>query len=132
MTLKKEEKAALVVLRLQRAKETLAEVKENIKLGFWRVSANRLYYACYYAVIALLAKNNLTAHTHSGVISQLSLHFVKTGLLNAEKGKFYKQLFELRQTGDYDDWITIEEDDIIPLVEPAEKFIAEIDNLINK
>ena len=35
------------------------------------------------------------------------------------------------QSGDYDDLYFLEEDDIIPLIEPAEKFIAEIENLIN-
>ena len=44
----------------------------------------------------------------------------------------YRQLFNLRQTGDYEDWINIEEDDIKPFLEPAEKFIVEIENLINE
>lgn len=42
------------------------------------------------------------------------------------------ELFNLRQTGDYEDWFDIDENDIKPLIEPAEKFIAEIENLINK
>ena len=130
MTLKKKDKAALVTFRLQKAKETIAEAKVMMDMKFWRASANRLYYACYYAVVALLAQNDLSTHTHAGVISQLSLHFVKSGLLSVEKGKFYKQLFELRQTGDYDDWIFIEEKDVKPLIEPVEIFIAEIENLI--
>jgi len=101
-------------------------------LGYWRTAANRLYYACYYAASALLIKNNLTAHTHAGVIGQLGLHFVAKGLISKEQGKLLKQLFELRQNGDYSDWFSIEEIDVKPLVEPAEKFIAEIENLINK
>ena len=132
MTLRKEDKAALVTLRLQRAKETLVEARGNMELKFWRATTNRLYYSCYYAVVALLVQNDLTAHTHAGVISQLGLHFVRTGLLSVEKGKFYKKLFELRQTGDYSDWIIIDENEVKPLIEPAEKFIAEIENLINK
>jgi len=43
----------------------------------------------------------------------------------------YKRLFELRQKGDYSDWIVVKESDILPLIEPAEKFIAEIEKLIN-
>ena len=52
-------------------------------------------------------------------------------LISKEQGKFYKQLFNLRQSGDYDDWFYIDENDILPLVDPAEKFIAEIEKLIN-
>jgi hypothetical protein len=36
----------------------------------------------------------------------------------------------MRQRGDYEDWSIIIEEDILPLLEPAQKFIAEIENLI--
>jgi len=132
MTLKQEDRNALVAIRLQRAKETMLEVKSTMELGYWRLAANRLYYACYYAAVALLIKNGITAHTHSGVINQFGLHFVSKGLIDNEEGKFFKQLFNLRQSGDYDDWFYIDEEDILPLVELAENFITEIEKLINE
>ena len=131
MNLKKEDRDALVAVRLQRTKETIEELKSNMKLGYWRIAANRLYYACYYAVSALLIKNNLTTHTHSGVMNQLSEHFIKKGLLTKEHGRFFKGLYELRQDGDYGDWKIIREEDIVPLLEPAQKFIEDIEKLIN-
>ena len=130
--LNEENRNAIVNYRLQRANETITELKANVELKFWRIAANRLYYACYYAATALLIHNNLTTRTHTGTINQLSLHFIKNGLLDVKYGKLYKKLFELRQTGDYDDMITITEDDVIPFLEPAEQFLAEIENLINK
>ena len=132
MTLQQGDRNAVVTIRLQRANETILEAKANMQLGYWRIAANRLYYACYYAASALLIKNSITAHTHNGVISQFSLHFVTTGLISKEQGKLLKQLFELRQNGDYSDWFEITEKNVRPLLEPAEKFIAEIESLINK
>ncbi len=132
MTLHQKDRNALVTLRLQRAKETITEAKGNMQMGYWRVVANRLYYACFYAVSALLIKNNIHAHTHAGVISQLGLHFVKKGVISLEQGKLFRSLFEKRQISDYEDWYNIDEQDIKPLLEPAEKFIAEIENLINQ
>ena len=132
MTLRKEDKNALVTYRLQRANETMAEVKGTMQLGYWRITANRLYYACYYAACALLIKNDITAHTHSGVLNQLGLHFVANGMISKEQNKLIKHLFELRQDGDYADWVTINESDITPLLEPAQQFITAIENLINK
>lgn len=132
MTLQQEDKNALTAVRLLRAKETIAEVKGNMQLGYWRIAANRLYYACYYAVSALLIKNGFTAYTHAGVINQFGLHFVSKGLISKEQGKLFKQLFNLRQSGDYDVWFEIDENDVKPLLEPAEKFIVEIESLINK
>ena len=132
MKLNEEDKNAIVSIRLQKAKETMLEVNANIQLGFWRLAANRLYYSCYYAASALLVKNGIKAHTHIGVISQFGLHFVTKGFVSKEQGRLFKQLFNLRQDGDYDDWTVIDENDIKPFLEPAEKFIAEIENLINK
>jgi len=76
MTLKKEDRNALVAIRIQRARETMLEVRSSIELGYWRLAANRLYYVCYYATVALLIKNGITAHTHVGVINQFGLQFV--------------------------------------------------------
>ena len=132
MTLRQEDKDVLAMYRLQRANETMAEVKGTMQLGYWRLAANRLYYACYYAACALLVKCNLTAHTHSGVITQLGLHFVTKGIISKEQNKLIKRLFELRQDGDYSDWSYIEEEDIVPLLEPAENFIQTIEQLINE
>jgi len=130
MTLRKEDRNALVTLRLEKAKKTLIEAKDNIELGHWHAATNRLYYACFYAVCALLVQKGITARTHSGVVNQLGLHFVKEGLISEEQNKLYVRLFGLRQTGDYDDWIILQEDDVTPFVEPVQTFIEEIENLI--
>ena len=130
MTLRIENRKDLVNLRLEKAKETFAEVEAHIQHGYWRTAASRLYYACFYAVSALFIKNGIKAHTHSGTISQFGLHFVSTGFFSQQEGRFFKRLFELRQDGDYDDWIIITEDDIVPLVEPVKDFIDKIEQLI--
>jgi len=130
MSLNDEERTALVSYRLQKAKDTMSETKDIIAASAWYAAANRLYYACYYAVSALLIANGHTAHTHSGVIGMFGLHFVKTKLVSDADNILYQHLFELRQSGDYSDWVTIDEDTITPLVEPAEKFIEMIERLI--
>jgi len=132
MTLNNENRNTIVIYRLEKAKETLLEAKGNIEMGFWHASANRLYYACYYAVTALLIRNGYSAHTHSGVFTLLGKHFVLEGLISKEQNKFYGALLELRQNSDYSDRVVIQEKDIIPLLEPAEQFIAEIEKLIKE
>jgi uncharacterized protein (UPF0332 family) len=89
-----------------------------------------LYYACYYAASALLIKYGHSAQTHSGIINLLGLHFVCTGIIGMEQGKFYRRLFELRQASDYDDWTVIGAADVQPLVESAEEFICLLEKLI--
>ncbi len=58
---------ALVKYRLQRARETLPEARTLVESGYYNAAVNRLYYACYYAVIALLAKHQISVQTHAGV-----------------------------------------------------------------
>ena len=50
----KQERAELVKYRIAKARETFNEVKLHIENELWGTAINRLYYACYYAVIALL------------------------------------------------------------------------------
>ena len=132
MSLIEEERSIIVTYRLERANETLTEAKDMIRLNHWYGAANRLYYACFYAACALLIKSGYTARTHAGVFSLLGEHFVLSGLISKDQNKFYRRVLELRQTGDYDDFIEVTEDEVLSLIQPAEKFIAEIEKLINE
>jgi uncharacterized protein (UPF0332 family) len=42
--------------RIERAYKTLLEVESHLSNGFWNTAINRMYYACFYAVSALLVK----------------------------------------------------------------------------
>lgn len=44
--------------------------------------------------------------------------------------RFYSKLFELRQTGDYADWVYLTEEDVAPLVPKVEEFMDTIKWLI--
>lgn len=89
-----------------------------------------MYYACYYMTTALLIKHEHSASTHSGVIRLFGQYFVSTGIVDREMGKLYSLLFELRQSGDYDDWVTINSEDILPLVDKVEGFLNKLNSLI--
>ena len=54
-----ENREALVAYRYQRAQETLAEIPFLNQQGYYNTAVNRLYYACYYAVTALLIKHGI-------------------------------------------------------------------------
>ena len=131
MTLSKENRETIVNYRLQKAKDTWTEAYGNVKMSFWHTAANRLYYSCYYAVTALLIKNGYTVKTHNGVLTLLGKHFVLKGIVSKEQNDLYVSLIDIRQEGDYDDWMVVTEDMVAPLVEPAQKFIQEMERLIN-
>ena len=47
---------ALARYRQERAHETIAEIPYLRERGYYNTATNRLYYACYYAAVALLTK----------------------------------------------------------------------------
>jgi len=118
--------------RFARAWRTFEDAKSLASLRSWNSSMNRLYYACFYAVLALFSKHKINCHTHSGAKTQLSLHFVKTGKLDKEFGMLYGDLFDLRQKGDYGDFFDFEEQQVAPLILKAEEFLKEIEILTKK
>jgi len=125
--LTEEERNILVTYRIQRAKETLLEADNLIKDGFYNATVNRLYYACYYAVIALLVKNGINAQTHQGVIQMFSLHFISNNKIDKQHSIFYGKLFNNRISGDYDDFVQYNNEMVAILRPQAEEFIAVIE-----
>ena len=85
--LDKASKEALIAYRLQRAHDTLSEARLLMDASFFNAATNRLYYACYYASVALLLKHDLQSQSHKGAKALLGLHFVSTGLLPVKVGK---------------------------------------------
>ena len=100
--------------RFHRAEESYEEALILAKEERWNAVINRLYYACFYAVIALLIKNNISTQTHDGARTQFGLIFVKTGIIDKESGKLFSKLF------DYNEELTK------PLINKLNEFLIEI------
>jgi len=120
----------LIQYRINRAFETLREAETMIEHQFWNASVNRVYYACFYAVSGLLLKKSVDSSTHKGLRQMFGLHFVQTGIVSKEYGKFFSDLFDRRLTGDYDDFITFDKETALNLFSTGRDFVKEITTLI--
>jgi uncharacterized protein (UPF0332 family) len=60
----------------------------------------------------------------------LGLHFIREEIITKEAGKLYSKLYELRQTGEYDDLFNLTESDVLPLVPEVHRFINELQELL--
>lgn len=74
----------IVDKRLRRANSEFKIAKTLVSEGQWDTATNRLYYAAFYAVTALLLSVNQNNVTHKGVISVFGEQFIKTGRISAE------------------------------------------------
>jgi|SRR5690554_4518719 uncharacterized protein (UPF0332 family) len=125
-------KTDLIRYRLSRSKDTFIDARILADKERWNSAINRLYYAAYYAVIALLLKYNLKPTTHNGAKTVFSEHFIKKEIIPKEFGKLYSQLFTWRQKGDYDDLYDFNKENVLPYFEPVQKLIEIIESKINE
>jgi uncharacterized protein len=130
--MKEPELQALIAYRLERAAETLTEAQLMQREGHWNACANRLYYAAFYAVSALLIQGGHAAAKHSGIKAMFNQHYVKPGIVTKENGRLYNRLFDLRQEGDYIDFVSLDAETVGPLVGKTAVFIEMIQSLIAK
>jgi uncharacterized protein (UPF0332 family) len=125
-----EETRTLVRYRLDRAKEALEEAVLLLESGHTNTSVNRLYYACFYAVSALLLAKGLSSARHSGIRALLHQRVIKPGLLPLFQGQVYDKFFDNRQKGDYADLVRFAVQDVQPWIDEARAFVGDVEALI--
>lgn len=118
--------------RLDRANEAVEEAELLFGRGHLSTTVNRLYYACFYAVSALLLSEGQSSIKHSGVRALFDRHWIKTGRLPVEMGRFYRFLFDQRHKGDYDDLATFDPAAVETWLAEAKKFVDEISAFIKE
>ena len=130
MSLNDEERQILVNLEKEKALNTFAEMNVLQQAGLWNNIANRLYYAAFHAVSALLIHDHHNVGSHQGAVIMLHQYYVKTGMLAKEEGAFYSQLQTLREKSDYNCTYNATESDTVPRIEQTKQFIDKILDLI--
>lgn len=58
--------------------------------------------------------------------------FIAKGLLGKEYGRLFSRLFELRQSGDYDDLYDVTKEEIVPFFSKTADFVKRIEEDSNK
>lgn len=122
---------ALIRYRLKQARDSIAEAKLLLKEGMSQRSImNRLYYALFYAVLALLQDKKIGTSKHSGVISAFDKEFVKQGIFEKDLSKTLHRAFELRQKGDYMEQADVVENDVCELLPKAIDFVNKVEQYL--
>lgn len=130
MSLGDEERKIMVEFEIERAHRLIDQfpILENAKL--WDTLANRVYYAVFHAVTALLIKNGLHAESHQGVMVLLNKHFVKDGLIDVEFGRLFARLENMREKSDYTCLFETTEEEVVPMIPKAKELVSIIESLL--
>lgn len=130
MSLTAEERAIMVNMEFEKAVRFSDQARKNAEIKEWGVVANRLYYAMFHAVSALLIHDKHKVGTHKGAVMMFGQHYVRTGVFSANEGRLYSQLQTMREKADYNSAWQTSEDIMAPLIEPATMFIDKIKDQI--
>jgi hypothetical protein len=112
--------------RFRRAIETLEEASILADNKKWNAVINRLYYAAFYAVTALLIKHKIEAKSHDGVRIKFGQEFIAKGIFDKDLGRLFTKLFDLRTKGDYGDLFDHDQDVAEPLISQTTNFVKQI------
>jgi len=126
-----ENRKALIEYRLTQARDSIREADVLDQSGMSRRSVmNRLYYAMFYAVLALLQEKEMGTSKHSGAIALFDREFVKTGAFPKEMSKALHWAFELRQKGDYMEETEVTADEVAEIRPVAEQFVESAERFL--
>jgi uncharacterized protein (UPF0332 family) len=123
-------KEELIRYRRKKAREALEDATILFDSGRLFSALNRIYYALFYEVAALLSTEELSSGKHTGIRSLFNEHFVKTGRVPVKLGRFYSTIYDFRQKGDYGDFVEFEKEKVKEWLDQASAFIDEMDAII--
>lgn len=132
MSLNDEERRIIVGLELEKSFNTITQIPELQRLGYWDNIANRLYYAVFHAVNALLINDGHPVNTHKGVIALFGNYYIRTGIFASEDGRLYSDLQTMRNNSDYNCSYDTTQQEIEPLIDPAKNLITKVANYIKE
>lgn len=125
---------ALSQIRLERAKELLADANELLSRGSYKSANNRAFYAAEKAIKAVLSSVGKDAESHVGLIKTFNIEFVrKEGSgFSKEDLRTLQSLERIRNASDYDDFYIADKNECIEQVRNAEGLIAKAEDYLKE
>ena len=130
MSLKEIDRQILITLELDKSDKTWEQMQVQVNNNVWEMAANRLYYSLFHAVSALIITDRHEVGTHRGAVNQFHLYYIKTSIFTKDEGRLYSTLQKLREDGDYNCYIDVEQKDVESNIEPTRQLIQKIKQYI--
>ncbi|HOK19825.1 MAG TPA: HEPN domain-containing protein [Thermosynergistes sp.] len=130
--MKAEERAEVARWWMEKADRSLDAACLLYKRGDFDFCVNRLYYAAFYAVSAVLVARGQNYSKHSAVRAALHRDFVKTGMVDIRFAKLYDHLFYSRQKADYEAFTELDPEVLEEDMRQVTEFLAALRALLQK
>jgi len=121
-----DKRKTLAGYRLETANDCMSSAKLEFDAGKYKASANRVYYAMFHAIRAVLALDGVDFKKHSAVISQFRQSYIKTGIFDSKYSDTIKHMFNVRMDSDYEDFYVISKDEVKEQIDEIIYFISAV------
>ena len=126
MSLSENERSIIVSREIEKAERTFDDVLFCARENKWEAAANRLYYALFHAMSALLVSDGHRVKSHRGVLAMFGEHYVRTGLFSKKDGALLSDLVIMRDNADYNCFFEADEEKLKPYLDPTGLLIEKI------
>ncbi|HLD69327.1 MAG TPA: HEPN domain-containing protein [Candidatus Omnitrophota bacterium] len=117
----------LIIHRREKASNMLEDARLLFERKRYFSCVNRIYYACFYEITALMIKDDFKSSKHTGVKSFFMQQYVKTGKVAGEWGSFYAEIFKYRHDSDYKDFVQFDDQSVMEWLDKAQEFIQTLE-----
>lgn len=122
----------MIALYLSKSDEILSDAVLCIENKRWNSAANRLYYAVFHVLNALLVSDNKPACSHKGMRLTFGKNYVLTGLASEEEAYLLSRMETMRNKADYNCTFTAKAEVVTELYPLVNDFIGHLKQLINR
>ena len=125
-------KSTLVKYWMEKSFESIEAAQSEYHAKRLTPAVRNTYYACFYALTAVLLKMEKTFKKHTGVRASLHRDLIKPGLLDTSWGRFYNTIFDSRHEGDYEPLVRFEDEQVKEFLRQAADFLRQMEELLTK
>ena len=122
----------LAMYRMERAFEMLIAAEDNLKIGQYKTSLNRSYYAIFHAMRAANIIKGFDSSKHSGVIAFFNKEYLKENIIDRKMSPIIKNISFFREKSDYDDFFIASRQDAEEQYQKAEELYEEVKAFLEK
>ncbi len=123
---------SLAKYRFERSKQSFEAAKVSRENEDWFTTNNRIYYAIFHAIRAVLALEKIDFKKHSAVIAYFNKSYILSEVFDRSYGKLINNAFEIRQKSDYEDFYIINKEKTEELLKSAEVFLHDVEQYLQK
>jgi len=125
-----QERNALILYRIQQAKDTIDLAEFLINSNALSVGVNRIYYGMYYALTALALKHKYETSKHSQLMGWFNKEFVAKNIVDKKFGKILRNAFQNRTKGDCDAFVEFTLPEVQEMLSDMKVFIQITETLL--